>query len=80
MTNFINVTIKLIRRELNTRADRLAKGATSGEYRKKTELVIMEDTTEGKGPERLYKMNMINIGEVLSEVDGRMKEIMDFLQ
>ena len=45
----------------------MAKGAACGEYLKKIELVIMEDMTEGKGMEILYKVNMVNTAERSSE-------------
>ena len=67
MTNFRHVTVEPVRRELNSQADGLAKGAASREYRKKTELVMMKDMTEGKGPERHYKVNMLDMDEGTSE-------------
>ena len=48
MTKFRHVKIEAIGRELNSRADALAKGAACGEYLKKTELVMMEGMTKGK--------------------------------
>ena len=80
MTNSRHVTIEPIRRKLNSQADMLAKGAASGEHPKKTELVMMEDMTEGKGPERLYKVNIVDVGEVSNKAGGWMKEIIDFLR
>ena len=41
---------------------------------------MMEDETEGKGPERRYKVNMIETNEGSSEESNWMKEIVDFLQ
>ena len=51
----------------------MAKGVTSGDYQKKTEFVMMEDMTEGKGLERLYKVNMVDADETSNEGGGRMK-------
>ena len=48
MTEFRHVKVEAIRRELNSRADALVKGAACGEYLKKIEQVMMEDMTEGK--------------------------------
>ena len=53
---------------------------TSREYGKKTELVMMEDMTKGKGPERQYRVNMLNVGKGTSEGGDWMNEILDFLQ
>ena len=64
--NFRHVTIKPIRRELNSRVDGLAKSATTVEYKKKTKLIMMEDMTEGKGPES-------------DKGDDGMREIIEFL-
>ena len=80
MTNFRHVTVEPIRRELNSGADGLAKGAASGEYRKKTKLVMMEDKIEGKGPKRLYRVNMVDVDGGSSEGGDWMKEIVDFLR
>ena len=52
----------------------------SREYPKKTELMMMKDMTEGKGLERLYKVNMVDVGETSSEREDWMKDIVDFLQ
>ena len=40
----------------------------------------MEDMTQGKGVERLYRVNMVDAAEGFDEEDDWMKEIMDFLQ
>ena len=80
MKNFRPVTIEPFRRELNSRADGLAKGAATGEYMKKTELIMMENMTEGKRPEKHYKINAIDIGDGTDEKDDWMKEVTDFLQ
>ena len=69
MTKFRHVKVEAIRRELNSRADALAKGTACREYLKKTELVMMEDITEGKGMEILYKVNMVDAAEGSSEGD-----------
>ena len=79
MTEFEFLEIKAIKRELNSQADALVKRAASGESRE-TKLVMMEDETEGKGPERRYKVNMIETSEGASEESDWMKEIIDFLQ
>ncbi len=79
MTKFRFVEVKAIKRELNSWADALAKGAASGEYRKKTKLVMMEDETEGKGPKRHYKINMVDVNEGSSEESDWMRGIVDFL-
>ena len=71
--------VKAIKRELNSQADALAKRAASGESRE-TKLIMMEDKTEGKGPERRYKVNTIETSEGSSEESDWMKEIIDFLQ
>ena len=80
MTEFRHVNVEAIRRELNSRADTLAKGATCGEYLKKIELVMMEDMIEGKGAKRLYKVNMVDATEGSSNGSNWMKEIADFLE
>ena len=54
------------------------KGVTNGEYLKKTELMMKEDLIEGKGVERLYEMNMIDLARESSEVCDWMKEIIYF--
>ena len=69
MKNFRHVTIEPIRKELNSRANGLAKGAATGEYKKKMELVMMEDMTEGKGPERHYKINAIDMSDGTDKKD-----------
>ena len=51
LTEFKFVEIKAIKRELNSQADALAKCAVAGEFQR-TKLIMMEDETEGKGPER----------------------------
>ncbi|KAL5578611.1 hypothetical protein UlMin_011053 [Ulmus minor] len=79
LTEFKFVEIKAIKRELNSQADALAKHAASGKSRE-TKLVMMEDETEGKGPERRYKVNMTETSEGSSEEGDWMKEIIDFLQ
>ena len=43
-------------------------------------LIMMEDMNEGKGLERPYKVNMVDVGKVSSEGEGWMKEIKDFLR
>ena len=58
LTEFKFMEIKAIKRELNSQADALAKRVASGECQE-TKLIMMEDETEGKGPERRYKVNMI---------------------
>ena len=80
MSEFKHVMVEAIRRALNSRADVLAKRTASEEYRKKTKLVVMEDMTEGKGPERLYKVNMVDVVEGSSKGDDWIKEMVDFLQ
>ena len=42
MTNFRHVTIETIRRELNSRIDKLAKGAAFGEYQIRMELELVQ--------------------------------------
>ena len=42
--------------------------------------MMMEDVIKGKGPERRYKVNMVDIVEGSKEGDDWMKEIVDFLQ
>ena len=80
MTKFRHVKVEAIKRELNSQADALEKGAVYGEYLKKIEPVMMEDMTEGKGIERLYKVNMVDAVEESSEGGDWMKEIVDLLQ
>ena len=58
----------------------MVKGADSGEYKRKTELVMMEDMTKGKGLERYYKVNMLDMDEGTNEGGDWMKDMMDFLQ
>ena len=41
---------------------------------------MMEDITEGKGPERRYKVNMVDMDEGSGEGDDWMKQIIDFLR
>ena len=41
---------------------------------------MMEDETEGKCPEKRYKINMVEMNEGSSEESDWMKEIIDFLQ
>ena len=41
---------------------------------------MMEDMIEGKGPERHYKVNMLDMDEGTSEGSDWMKEMIDFLQ
>lgn len=60
MIEFRFVEIKAIKRELNSQAEALEKRAASGEFQKKTKLVMMEEKTKGKGPERRYKVNMVD--------------------
>ena len=67
MTNFGLVIVEPVNRELNSRANGLAKGVASEEYQKNIELVMMEDMTEGKGPERHYKVNMLDVNGGTSE-------------
>ena len=67
MTEFMHVTVEAIKRELNSRADALAKGVACGEYLKKTKMVMMEDKIERKGMERLYKVNMFDLAKRSSE-------------
>ena len=80
MTEFEFVEIKAIKRELNSQADALAKRAASGEFQKRTKLIMMEDETEGKGLERRYKINMVETNGGSSKESDWMKEIIDFLQ
>ena len=80
ITEFKHVRIKFVKTELNSRADALAKGATYGKYSKKTELIMKEDLTEGKGEGRPYEVNMIDTKEESNEGYDWMKEIIDFLQ
>ena len=42
----------------------MEKGAAYGEYLKKTKLMMKKYLTEGKGVERLYKVNMVDANEV----------------
>ena len=79
LTEFRFVEIKAIKRELNSQADALAKRAASGEFQKKTKLIMMEDETEGKFLERRYKINMVDTNEGSSEESDWMKEIIYFL-
>ena len=58
----------------------MMKGVASEEYQKKMELMMMEDMTEGKGHERLYKVNMVDVDEGSNEGADWMKEIADFLE
>ena len=58
--------IKAIKRELNSHTDTLAKRAAFGEFQK-TKLIMMEDETEEKGPERRYKTNMVETNEGSSQ-------------
>ena len=58
----------------------MAKRAATREYQKKTKLVMMEDITEGKGPERHYRINTIDIGDRVNKWDDWMWEIMSFLK
>ena len=48
-------------------------GAATREYKKKTELVMMEDMTKGKGLERHYKVNAIDIGDEADKGDDWMR-------
>lgn len=48
MIKFKHVKVEAIKRELNSRADALAKGAAYGKYLTKTKLVMKEDMTKGK--------------------------------
>ena len=41
---------------------------------------MMEDMIEGKGPERHYEINAIDMGNGTDKIDDWMKEIIDFLQ
>ena len=50
----------------------MAKGAATEEYKKKTKLIMMEDMTEGKGPERHYKINAIDMGDGTDKKDDCM--------
>ena len=70
ITEFKHVKIEAVKRELNSRSDALAKGAVYGEYSKKTEQIMKEELTEGKGEGRLYE-------ESIEGYDW-MKEIIDF--
>ena len=53
----------------------MAKGVATEEYKKKTELIMMEDMTEGKGIERYYEINAIDMGDGIDKKDDWMKEI-----
>ena len=77
LTEFKFVEIKAIKRELNSQADALAKRAAAGEFQR-TKLIMKEDETEGKGPKRRYKINMVETNEGSSEESDWMKEIIDF--
>ena len=41
---------------------------------------MMEDMTKGKGPERHYRVNMIDMDDRTNKGDDWMREIIDFLQ
>ena len=43
MRNFRRIDIQAIKRELNVRADQLAKGAAYGEYNKKSKVTTASD-------------------------------------
>ncbi|KAL5543582.1 hypothetical protein UlMin_007366 [Ulmus minor] len=79
LTEFKFVEIKVVKRELNSQADALAKRAASSEIQK-TKLIMMEDETKGKGPERRYKINMVEMNEGSGEESDWIKEIINFLQ
>lgn len=79
LMEFKFIEIRAIKRELNSQADALTKCAACGEPQK-TKLVMMEDETEGKGPERRYKVNMVGTSKRSHEEGGWMKGIVDYLQ
>lgn len=80
MFQFKDFKIHAIRWELNTRADVLQKGVACGEYSKKNELILKEDSTGEKEEEKLHKVNMVDVSEEFDEECCWMKEIVDFLQ
>ena len=79
MTQFKELKIQAIRRELNYHVDTLANGAAYGEYSKKNELVLKKDSVEEEEEEKLCEVNMIDVSEELEEECCWMKEIIDFL-
>ena len=74
MGNFRRIDIQTIKRELNMRADQLAKGAAYGEYDKKSKLITADD--------HLPDVNMVEaIEDLKSDLIGTswMDPIVDYL-
>ena len=63
MTQFKELKIHAIIRELNSQADALAKGVAYGEYSNKNELVLKKDAIEEEEEEeeKLCEVNMIDV-------------------
>lgn len=52
---------------MNSRADALAKGVAYGEYSKKNDLILKEDSAREKEEEKLHEVNMVDVSEESDE-------------
>ena len=78
MSRFKSLKVQAMKRELNARADRLAKGATYEEYARKENLSIKEDNPEKNAEIVTLEVNMIDVSDELEDEQCWMKEIIDF--
>ena len=67
MTQFKELKIVAIRRELNSIAYALVKGTAYGEYSKKNKLVVKKDVIEEEKGEKFHEVNMIDDPKKLEE-------------
>ena len=80
MTRFKSLKVQAVKRELNERADALAKEAANGEYTKNEKLSIEKDVLEKLAEEVIPWGNMIDASDDQINEECWMRPIVDYLE